>query len=164
MRNDILKIKIIRDFNKIKKSIKSTTLYKNNITYPQKYIKLLDLIRNTWLIQYSSKIPYLSPENITISDLNSIDLNLFENIINLYNTKIVDSPLVKIFYIENNEIKTLTKCVGDFNGDVIYHIKHNEKYIFYIYQISNTYCRWYRHEDKDYLKNLRKQKLEKLNM
>ena len=166
--NDILKIKIVRDFNKIRKNVKNavstngianSTLNINKLKskYPEKYIKLLDLIETTW---YQENYAF----QLKISDINKMDLDLFEKVINLNNVKIVKSPLFTIYYIENNELKTYTKNVGSFKINSYNFIIEHQNHIFHIYTIEENYVRWYQEEcNIEYLKKLRKEKLEKLN-
>jgi len=169
MVSDWGKIKNVRDFNKIKKSIKqSSALWQqNNIrstsTYPEKYLKLLDLIENAYL-ENNYRAGNYSKEKMNIQDLNSMDIDIFENVIKLSNIKIVKSPLFKISYIENNELKIISKTVGDFNCDTLNYIKNHQSSMFYIYKITKNYCRWYQSEitDTNYYKELRKEKLKKI--
>jgi len=154
---DILKIKIVRDFNKIQKVNK----LKSN--YREKYIKLLDLIETTWYYhQFGNNI---RTGKLSISDLYTMDITLFENVVKLNNVKIVKSPIFTIDNIENNQITTISKIVGDFNiSNSLNFIRNHRNHIFYIYLIQKNYVRWYQEESKNYLKKHRKEKLENLEI
>lgn len=188
--NEWLKIKIVRDFNKINKNgtnvagssgisitnvmagISSTSgssgsnlSSQNNIrsAYPTKYLKLIDLVRNTWYNQCLSSNSNFPTGKITIKALNSINIDLLVDITNQFNTKIESSPQFIYTYIENNKIFSKSCVVSESRYiDPLKHIKENPNYMFHVYLIFDNGGRWYKREDKELLKNSRKEKLQEL--
>jgi len=155
---DWMKMKIVRDFRKHKKS----NYFSYNSNFSKKYVALLDLIRTTF---YTKNIDYILEENkITISFLNSINLDLFDEIINLQNVKIVCIPKFIISTIKNNQIYQTSVIVLDINNIMpLKIIKCNPGHMFYIYYIDNNYARWYEIEDKSLFRNCRMEKIKNLN-
>jgi hypothetical protein len=83
--------------------------------------------------------------------------NLINKVSNFKNVKIVSIP-------NEGMINSNFLAVYDFDNPTIEHIKSNEyKSIFYIYQIEENHARWVELEAGiKYLKELRKEKLKKL--
>ena len=161
--NDILKMKIARDFNKIfyNKSLsllKQSQVNKLRSSYTPNYLNLLGLIRNAWLQQV------IRTKKFGISDLTKINADFLEDVSKLNNIEVVDSPMFQRMYIENQDIKTTTCSVSQVRAlDTIQHIRNNHNnYIFHIYQIDEYSARWYRREDKNWLRKNRREKLENL--
>lgn len=162
--NDILKMKIVRDFNKIfyNKSLsllKQSQINKLRSSYTSNYLNLLGLIRNTWFQQV-----IIPTKKFGISDLTKINAGFLEDVSKLNNIEVVDSPMFQRMYVENNTIKTITCSVSQVRVlDTIQYIKNNRNnYIFHIYQIDEFNARWYRREDKNWLRKNRRDKLENL--
>lgn len=154
------KIKILRDFNKINKQQKllgyqNQQVIKNQ--YSTKYWNFLELIRNHWL----SSIVDLTTNKITLSDLNNIDLDLLEEVSKLDNINIASMPILIIPYIENDFLKTKTVQVSNIRADTLDYLKRNQNFIFYIYQIDKGSARWYKYEDRNWLKKITKERRKK---
>jgi hypothetical protein len=165
-----LKIKIVRDFNIINKPQKTgffnVNVYQKNklFGYSPNYLNLLELIKNTWLIQQIQQFQ-IATKKLHISDLDKMDIDFLEEISKLDNIEIVNSPYFQYMYIENNSVFTKSCFVDDIMTDTIKYIKeHSNNYTFHIYQINPDYARWYRREDKNRLKRNRRKKLEKLKL
>ena len=163
MSNDWAKIKIVRDINKLNKG----NLDKSKI--PEKYSNFLKLVKSQLFTNYFQKNINLNtfalikqPQKIKISDLQKIDIDFIKEIVKLNNIRIVDMPKFEIYYIENNELKSRSACVSETKIDTLKYIKNNQNYLFYIYLIDRNFARWYRCEDKNFLKRNRKEKLEKI--
>jgi len=160
MKNEWLKIKIIRDIKNIKRYQKITGMlfYKLNYEYiitskfSKEYKNLIELLIND-----------LFNKNIIISRtyLNTIDFNLFVEISKLNNVNIINQPAFIYYAIENNMVITHQGSVICFEGDVLNYIKHSNN-IFYLYQIKPDYARFKEIKDNKYCKMNRKNKLEKI--
>lgn len=81
------------------------------------------------------------------------------------NVKIVNTPLFHhYYYIENDKILSKTCSVSNiFLPSTIDHIKKNQNIIFHVYEISETRAKWYEEYNRDYVRELRKEKIEKIN-
>jgi hypothetical protein len=161
---ELLKIKIVRDFKKFNKPNLNIP-QKKSIFKSQKYLNLLTLIRNTWYYT----VPFPHTNKLVISNLDNIYINLLYEVSKLDNIEVIEIPRASYMYIENNQLLTKTFTVGDFRGDTLQFIKDNKNiYIFYIYQIGQNNARWYMREDKDRLKTIRqkerKEKLKKIEI
>jgi len=97
---------------------------------------------------------------ISISDLNKIDLDFLEKIAHLKNIEIVESPV----FIIDDKLISINKQVATLRIDTLNHLSINSSHLFYIYQIDKFYARWYEDEDKNYLKKIRKEKLQKIGL
>ena len=93
--------------------------------------------------------------------------NLINEIKNFRNVKIVNQPVFVHYYTQyiDNDLHLLSSSysVYPFDKPTIDHIKSNEhKSMFYIFQIEENYARWIEISDPNYIKNTRKEKLDKL--
>jgi len=161
--DDILKMKIIRDFDKL--HYKPTTLFnmsqlnKIRSTFNPNYLILLELIKTDWL----QKV-IIPTKKFKISDLNTIDIDFLYDISLCHNIKITNSPLFHHLYFEDNELKNRTLTVQDLRGiDTKHFIKSHPFDLFYIYTITRSNARWKQlKDDKGLLRYERKLKLEQL--
>ena len=129
---DLLKIKIVRDLNNKPKFAGPTIgLIGSSSKHPNNYQKLLDLIENhifyNYLEDYNKKI--------TISDLNKMDLDLFEKIANLNNVEITKlSMFVRYYIIKDNgyQLTSKTETVKEFlsTEPILNYIQRKKKCIF----------------------------------
>ena len=75
----------------------------------------------------------------------------------------VNMPFFTDFELVENQLFSYSRCVIDANKISTYdYIKQNDKYIFQIYIIEDTYARWYIKEDKNYAKKVQKKRREKI--
>ena len=165
MSNEWLKIKIVRDHNKIyNENYYSSGLWianeqsKIRNSYPKKYINLLELIRNKWIYNYLNSGYLATPKKLSISDLDNIDIDLFEKVCRFNNISIVNMPLFTLYKKGN----ILSKSVLTLHIDSLEHIKNHQNIMFYIYQIDKYGGRWYQEEDNGLVKRNRKEKIKKL--
>lgn len=166
--DDILKMKIVRDFNKIHYNSNSlwvmSQINKIKSKYNPTYLNLIELIKNDWLQKVM-----IPTKKFSISDLNNIDIDFLNDISFYRNIRIVDSPLFYHLYLENtgpntSEVKTRALSVQDVrNIDTKELIRKHPFDLFYIYTISRTSARWNQlKDDKGLLRYERKLKLEHL--
>lgn len=166
--NDILNIKIVRDFNKI--YYQSNPLSKVSIltqiksTFNPTYLNLLELIRNEWLQKVM-----IPTKKFSISDLKNIDIDFLYNLSFYDNIKVAETPLFYHLYLENtgpntSEIKTKIATVEEIRHiDTENFIKSHPYDTFYIYIIKRTHARWKQLKDDKGIKRYeRKLKLEQL--
>jgi len=162
--NEWLKIKIVRDHNKIYNEKYFSSLWianeqsKIKNLYPKKYINLLELIRNKWIYNYLNSGYSATPKKLSISDLDNIHLDLLEKVCRFNNISIVNMPIFTLYKKGN----FLSKSVLAIHIDSLEHIKNHQNIMFYIYQIDTSGGRWYQDEDKGLIKRNRKEKLKKL--
>jgi hypothetical protein len=156
MSNEWLKIKIVRDIKKI--TISGNNKHQQIKNFSPSYLNLLSLIRNKWFYN-NDGIPN---RKISTKDLDKMNLKFLEEISKFENVTVVNSHIFEISIIEENNLFTRACVVGDIVCDTLEHIKYNQNYMFYIYQIDERYARWYRRYEKNLIKNRRKKKLNKI--
>ncbi len=115
-----LKIKIIRDINKLSKYSRSLSLTDRNellkieSKFTREYLSLIKIIRNTWYSQnlfFTNRIPTRS---INFSDLNNFNIDLFQKIVKLKNVTIIETPKYELYYIDtDSQLKTKVISVCD---------------------------------------------------
>ncbi len=162
MTDEILKLKILRDFKKFKK---------NKNKYPIKYLKLLELIDNIWFssIIYTSNFTQAFSQNkLHLSDLNKMDLKLLKEICYLDNIIIIKQPRFNIYYIEKYNLLSKNMQTVDWyppsSSEIIEYINNNKNYIYYIYIIKNNLIRFYKHKNDRWLNILRKEKIQAITI
>jgi hypothetical protein len=90
--------------------------------------------------------------------------NLIEEVRKYRNVKIVNSPVFNYYYIENDILLNKSCSVSTiFLPSTINHIKMNQNIIFHIFEISEQRARWYEEYNEQYVRELRKEKIEKIN-
>lgn len=167
--NDILKIKIIKDLNKISKPIGSslyqqTEINKIKTSFPKKYLNLLELIKNHILKNRMTNISAIT--KFSISDLNKIDVDFLEEISKFNNINVVESPMFYEFIIQNNQLISNIATVGQVMYiDTKEYIKEHQNDLFYIYNIDLDNARWKQsRQNKALIKWNRKEKLKKIEL
>lgn len=167
--NDILKIKIIKDLNKINKSIGSSLFQQSEINkikakFPKKYLNLLELIKNNILKNRMTNISTIS--KFSISDLNKIDVDFLEEISQFNNISVVYSPMFYEFVVQNEElISKISTVVQVLYIDTKEHIRRHQNDLFYIYDIDLDNARWKQSRQNKALMRLnRKEKLKKIEI
>lgn len=162
-----LKTKILRDFNKINKPQKANILASqqhiigiDNINFSRQYLNLLELIKNTWFQQV--QIP---TKKLCKSDLDNIDIKFLEEVSQLDNVEVVNSPLFTYIRVENGSILSSQHIVTDIPTDTLKFIKEHWNYTFHIYLINPNYARWYMRKatDQEYRERLKKSREKKLD-
>jgi hypothetical protein len=165
--NDILKMKIVRDINRIFNTPSPNSLSKyprfmSEYNYSQKYINLLTLINNT---AWSNVVYSLKINKMLYSELDNMDLDFIEEIVNKKNIRIVETPKFVITNIDKTG-KIITNFFSVSNYvylPTLEYLKNNSNYIFYIYVMDRYKARWFMYEDEKFLIRIRKAKIEKLN-
>ena len=133
--NDILLLKIKRDFN---------NKNKNSI-----YQRLIDLFKN--ILFYKNAL--------------EINLSELEQIVKYNNVRITNMPHFEYLYLENEQIFSKFVQVGDImisKDSFVDKIKNNNKYLFYIFTIIDNNYRFAQIEDKNYSERIRQERKEKL--
>jgi len=171
--DDILKIKIVRDIDKISQSIGSSFYLStkvNNLkaSFPKKYLNLLELVKNHYLNNVAHQTLFSkaikSSKKFNISDLNKLDIDFLEEISQFSNINIVNSPLFYEFTIQNSELVSRTSTVDQIvRIDTKEYIRKNQNDLFYIYIIDRVSAIWkQRKNSKELVRFNRKLKLENL--
>lgn len=133
--NDILLLKIKRDFN---------NKNKNSI-----YQRLIDLFKN--ILFYKNAL--------------EINLSELEQIVKYNNVRITNMSHFEYLYLENEQIFSKFVQVGDImisKDSFVDKIKNNNKYLFYIFTIIDNNYRFAQIEDKNYSERIRQERKEKL--
>jgi len=161
MKNEWIKIKVIRDIKKIFKEKNEVTLYsllKSNDTkskFTKEYRNLIELVINTLHEKENLR------SVISMSYLKRIDFNLFVEVSKFNNVTIVDQPTFLNFSIKDNMTHTHQNSVVDFEGDLLEILK-NSNNSFYVYKIEKKYTRYKEIHDNKFYKINTKNKLEKI--
>ena len=164
MSNEWLKIKIVRDVKRMKKSnhsIFSRQSILSNMSL--EYKNLLMLCKTKILYDYNN-MKKTNNGDISLSNLNKIDFDFLLKIAKLENVIAVEMPIFTEFEIVENKILSYNTQVKDVNQNSSYDfIQQNDKYIFKIYIVEENYARWDQKEDKEYAKKLQRKRKNKLN-
>ena len=156
---DSLKLEIVKDLN-IPKIAGPFVGLLDTCSRPKNYQKLLDLIENHFFYNY---LDY--DKKITISDLNEMDLDLFEKISNIDNVKITRTPMFIRHYSKDHQIFSKTEAVSEYllTEPILNYLQRKKNISFYIYQLSEFSGRICKYETTDQeFKRIRREKLEKL--
>lgn len=158
---DSLKLEIVKDLNTPKIAGPFVGFIDTCSRHPKNYQKLLDLIENHVFYNYLEDYD----KKITISDLNEMDLNLFEKISNIDNVKITRTPMFIRHYIKDHEIFSKTEAVSEYllTEPILNYLQRKKNISFYIYQLSEFSGRICKYETSEQeFKRIRREKLEKL--
>jgi len=130
--DDILKIKVVRDFNKINytTNILNKHIFKNS--YSKEYNNLLELIKNAWF-----RYVIIPTSKFNFSDLSNIDLDFLIEVAKLKNIEVVSTPRFEQLSIQNSQLFTSSKQVGEIRGiNTLKYIKSQSHHTFHIYKVS----------------------------
>lgn len=161
--DDILKIKIIRDIEKINQPVNHSLwalsqVNKIKASFNSRYLNLLELVKNEFF-----RKAVIPTRKITITDLNNMNIDFFCEL-SYPNVRVTNSPYFQHFYVENNNLLTKSCIVVELrNLDTKEYIRKHPYDLFFIYQIDRNNARWKQFkDDKGLMRYDRKLKLEHL--
>ena len=143
LKNDILKIKIVRDLNKHQ-------VYRHN----DNYSSLLTLFKNNHIG---------TKKTFTINNINDKYLIFIKNIIKLSNIKIISNNIFSHFTLEKDKtLKNKIYNIYDEKCDVLKTIIKNNNDLFFIFKIDEKNAKWFQLKGHLTMYN-RKIKIKKLS-
>jgi len=161
--SELLKVKLIEDLEKYNHSRHLGNIFNEKLNFSTEYVNILKLIRNTI---HNNNIKNNVDQELSILDLNNINIDFISEISKSHNINIVDCPVFLAGKLVDNKYNIFQLSVQPYeNINTLDIIKSHKYHTFYIYIIDEFSTRWNMYADEKCVKRQeRKEKIKKLNL